>query len=120
MEIGVKLRDVVKSDEACKALGINPYCVAEGADGEELISMSFDLAVSWGLLKSKEEVVKQNTVLRKRIFGRVSDLVSDLLYYGRHEDEDLGVGAIEQAVKDQIISVDEMIQIFGDELRNKC
>lgn len=46
------------------------------------------------------------------IFSTVSDLVIDLIYYDRKEDDELPRGAIEQAVKDKEISVDEMAELF--------
>ena len=54
--------------------------------------------------------------MKERILGYVEDLVSDFLYYHRKEDEDLPVGAIEQAIDDGIITVDEIAQAFKDKI----
>lgn len=54
--------------------------------------------------------------LRKSILGTVSDAVSNLMYYNRKEDDDLPVGAIEQAVEDGVITYDEMAAKFRKEL----
>lgn len=45
-------------------------------------------------------------------------MVSDLLYYNRKEDEDLPVGAIEQAVKDGVITVEELVECFKEEIES--
>ena len=34
-----KLRDVVTNDRLCALLGINPWCVNEGADGDEEVDV---------------------------------------------------------------------------------
>ena len=52
MNIYVELRYVVKSDEACLALGLNPYCVNGGADGKELIKVELKKAQEWGILNN--------------------------------------------------------------------
>ena len=54
---------------------------------------------------------------RKNIIGRVKDLVSELLWYGRKEDDDVPRGLIEDCVKDGTVSADEIIKIFADELK---
>lgn len=50
--------------------------------------------------------------LRQKISNTISDLVVDFLYYDRKGDDELGVGDIDQAVKDDVISVDEMVYLF--------
>lgn len=55
--------------------------------------------------------------LRLRILNTIDDLVANLLYYDRKEDENLPRGAIEQAVEHGVITVDEMIEKFADGLR---
>lgn len=54
---------------------------------------------------------------RQRIVAAVSDLVGELMYYGRKEDEDLPLDAIQAAVEADEISVDEMVELFAHELR---
>ena len=46
----------------------------------------------------------------------MSDLVSDLLYYDRKEDEDLPVGGIEKSIADWEIDVFDIVKKFQDEL----
>lgn len=54
--------------------------------------------------------------IRKTIKDTVDDLVKDLLYYGRKEDEDLPVGAIDTAVKAGVVSGAEIAKWFADGL----
>jgi len=56
--------------------------------------------------------------MRKRILGTVTDLISNFLYYDRKEDEELGVGEIEDAIKRGDITVEEIISLFESELRD--
>lgn len=50
--------------------------------------------------------------VKARIIGCVEDLVGAFLYYDRKEDEDLPIGAIEKAISDGDISVDEITAQF--------
>ena len=50
--------------------------------------------------------------IRDEIMRTIQDMTADFLYYGRKEDEDLRVGAIEKAVKDGYITVDEIVEEF--------
>lgn len=52
--------------------------------------------------------------LKARILGLVDDAVSDLLYYDRKNDEEISSDAIDKAVRDGVISIDEMVQKFRD------
>jgi hypothetical protein len=56
--------------------------------------------------------------LRSCIYNTVSDLFKDFFYYDRKEDEALPRGAIEKAVKDGIISVDELLELIEIEVAN--
>ena len=49
---------------------------------------------------------------RQRIFVTVSDLVADLMYYDRKEDDQLPRGAIEEAIESGEITVDEIANHF--------
>ena len=51
--------------------------------------------------------------LKAVILGTVEDLVSNFLYYDRKEDEDLPIGAIEDAVKRGVVSVEDIVAQFG-------
>jgi hypothetical protein len=55
--------------------------------------------------------------LRDVILGTVEDMVSDLLYYHRKDSEALPVGAIEAAIDNGVVTVDEIIETFGNELK---
>jgi hypothetical protein len=48
--VQVRLRKVVGSDAACSKLGINVWCVAEGADGDEWVTVELEDAKRWNLL----------------------------------------------------------------------
>lgn len=52
------------------------------------------------------------------ILGVVQDAVADLLYYNRKEDEELPVGAIEEAIKDGVLTVEEIVREFKADLIN--
>lgn len=54
--------------------------------------------------------------MKQLIFDTTSDLVGKFLYYDRQEDEDLPVGAIERAIKDGEITVDEIVGYFRNEI----
>lgn len=53
---------------------------------------------------------------RQDILNTVEDMMSDFLYYDRKEDETLPVGAIEEAVAQNEISVDEIAAFFAKHL----
>ena len=54
--------------------------------------------------------------MRDKILNVVDDLVSDLLYYDRKEDEDLPLEAIESAIANGEISIDEIAAFFKTKL----
>lgn len=54
---------------------------------------------------------------RDSILATVSDAVGDLLYYGRKEDEELPLGAIEAATDAGEITVEEIVEAFEAKLR---
>ena len=56
------------------------------------------------------------TSKRDCILNTIDDLVSKFLYYDRKEDEDLPRGAIENAIEEKEISVDEMAAFFKAKL----
>jgi hypothetical protein len=53
-----------------------------------------------------------NTLLKNTI----SDLVSDLMYYDRKEDEELPRGEIEKMIESEETSVDAIVSEFRNEL----
>lgn len=54
---------------------------------------------------------------KEAILLTVGDLVSDLLYYGRKEDEDLPLGAIEVAIETGEITIEEIVAKFREDLK---
>ena len=52
------------------------------------------------------------------ILNAVTDLVADLLYYDRKEDEDLGVGDIEHEILTGNITLDDIVKTFKQEIVN--
>lgn len=57
--------------------------------------------------------------LRQTILNCAGDLMGAFLYYDRKECEELPRGAIEQAISDGIITVDELLEIFRNSLTPK-
>jgi hypothetical protein len=51
------------------------------------------------------------------ILGTINDLVSDFLYYDRKDDEELPVGAIEECISGEIITIKEMVDYFEESLK---
>ena len=58
--------------------------------------------------------------IRDVILATVNDNVSNLMYYDRKEDEDLGEGDIEKAIKDGEITIDEIVAKFRETLEAGC
>lgn len=54
--------------------------------------------------------------VKAKILGTVSDLVADLMYYDRKEDEELPPGRIEKAIVYQHITVDDIVDQFRQDL----
>lgn len=50
--------------------------------------------------------------MKENILNTVSDLVGSFLYYDRKEDEDLPRGAIQDALEDGVITIDEIVAEF--------
>jgi hypothetical protein len=53
---------------------------------------------------------------KEYILATVKDLCADFLYYDRKEDEDLSDEDIEDAVKNGIITIDEIVETFREVL----
>ncbi len=58
--------------------------------------------------------------MKQNILNTISDLAGSFLYYDRKEDESLPRGVIEKAVKDGVITIDEMVAEFRKHLENTC
>ena len=54
--------------------------------------------------------------MKETILNTVDDLVGDFLYYDRKEDEDLPRDAIQKALKDGEITLDEICDKFKETL----
>jgi len=56
---------------------------------------------------------------KKLILDTVSDMMGNLLYYDRKEDEELPVGAIEQALTDGFITTEEIVAVVRKNLEER-
>ena len=56
--------------------------------------------------------------IKNKILGLVSDLVSDLTYYDRKNDEDLSVEQFNEAVENGVVTIDEIVTEFRKHLNN--
>ena len=68
---------------------------------------------------SHEEQLGDNefdVVDKSMILGTIEDMISDFLYYDRKGDEELRVGDIDKAVRDGVVTVDEMVNKFREGL----
>ena len=59
-----------------------------------------------------EEEMLTGDALKKRIISQIGDMFMMWLYYDRKEDYEVPPEAIEKAVKDGVISKDEIILAF--------
>lgn len=50
IKVSVPLHKLVHNDEACNKLGLNPYCINEGADRNAMYSISVEDAKSWRII----------------------------------------------------------------------
>jgi len=53
---------------------------------------------------------------RKIIIDTIADMVADLLFYDRKEDEELPIGAIEEAIENGVISINKIVEVFREKL----
>ena len=67
--------------------------------------------VHCGYLDKIKEVKPMKT-RRTKILNLVEDMVSDLLYYNRKEDDDLPIGSIEEAIKNEEVSTEDIVKLF--------
>ena len=56
--------------------------------------------------------------MKNTIENTLKDLVGAFLYYDRKEDEELPRGEIEKAIANGNVSIDEICQLFRNELVN--
>lgn len=50
--------------------------------------------------------------MKKIIEDTISDMVMDLLYYDRKEDDELPLGVIDNLVNDGLLTADEIVEMF--------
>ncbi len=55
-------------------------------------------------------------MIKQEIINTIDDSISKFLYYDRKEDEDLPVGAIEEAIKLGEITYGEIVERFKEQL----
>jgi len=55
---------------------------------------------------------------REIIFATIENLISDFLYYERKEDDSLGIDDIEVAIREKVITVEEIIECFTEHLEH--
>jgi hypothetical protein len=75
----------------------------------------------FALLKPKKKEVGQSgtsILYLKNIDLALSDMVQDFMYYKRKGDEELPLGAIQQAVKEGFITKEEIVERFAFYLNN--
>lgn len=61
---------------------------------------------------------EREPVDKSTIINTISDTVSNFMYYDRKNNDVLRIGEIEQAVIDGVITVDEIVKAFENELRD--
>lgn len=54
--------------------------------------------------------------MKENILNTVTDLVGNFMYYDRKEDEDLPDGAIETAIRNGVITIDEIVDKFKSDI----
>ena len=59
-----------------------------------------------------EERPEKPEVTKQLILDKVSDLVSDFLYYDRKEDSVLSIDDLKNAIKTNVITIDKIVEEF--------
>jgi len=54
--------------------------------------------------------------MKELILNNVADCASALMYYDRKEDEELPLGAIEKAIAEGVITKQEIIDTFAEQI----
>lgn len=55
IQVQIPLRKIIRSDVAIDYFGLNPWCVAEGADGDTLYTLPVAKAIEFGILEGDDE-----------------------------------------------------------------
>lgn len=87
-------------------VGLLMKYVGEG-DRQGVAELAEKLDVPLSLEKAK---AKKNAKLRERILNSFSDSLTDWLYYDRKEDDELPPQSIEKAVKEGLVTVEELVE----------
>ena len=70
----------------------------------------------YATLFSQDAVEENTNEMKENILATVKDLCANFLYYDRKEDEDLSAEDLEDAVKNGIVTIDEMVEEFRKQL----
>jgi len=81
-----------------------------------MLKNDFSLLIEAFLTLQQEHKQKEMEEIIENIENTIEDLVSDLLYYDRKEDENLPKGAIEKAIKEGKITEEQMVKKFAESL----
>lgn len=57
--------------------------------------------------------------MKQEILDTISDLAVDFVYYDRKEDEQLSHDQLIQAIKDEVMTVDDMCEAFKLSLKDQ-
>jgi hypothetical protein len=94
--------------ESDEAMGLCPTCLSYVSTGRASgVRDNFEIPVG-----SRQSFRSR----REHILDVVTDLVGGFLYYDRKEDEDLPLEAIEEAIAQGEITVDEIVEQFRKEM----
>jgi hypothetical protein len=55
IQVQIPLRRIIRSDAAIDYFHLNPWCVAEGADGDTLYTLPVARAIEFGILEGNDE-----------------------------------------------------------------
>ena len=71
-----------------------------------------------GITVDKELTISDMITVDKKelILDTISDIIAKFLWYDRKEDEELPRGEIEKAIKDGLITIEEICEKFKKEL----
>ncbi len=64
----------------------------------------------------KDDDIITEKGMKAIILDTVNDVVTNLLYYYRKEDEELALGDIEKAIENKDITINEIVECFKDSL----
>ena len=57
--------------------------------------------------------------MKQKIMNVLSDTMTNMLYYNRKEDAELPVGSIGKALREGVVTIDEMVKEFKDCLKGE-